>query len=172
MCVCGVVRTLGGVAPPTIDVPVLAAPALDERRWCFRARGLVITAWEDLKWAIIICTHFCHQRGKQARFLVLAKSCGQAEDLSQYHVGGELFLSKEKWSCARARFVFVKQKMRVSPLRLRGPGSARIELQTHLISSRYASVACCLAGLEGGCLRVVERVEHNIDQTIGEVNQH
>ena len=29
-------------------------------------------------------------------------------------------------------------------------GCARVALQTHLISSRYASIACCVAGLEVG----------------------
>ena len=30
------------------------------------------------------------------------------------------------------------------------PGSARVALQTHLISWRYASTACSVVGLEGG----------------------
>ena len=30
------------------------------------------------------------------------------------------------------------------------PGLARVELAMHLISSRYASIACCVTGLEGG----------------------
>jgi hypothetical protein len=32
----------------------------------------------------------------------------------------------------------------------RGPGLALVELAMHLISRRYASIACCVVGLEGG----------------------
>ena len=81
-------------------------------------------------------------------FLVFRNTCGHLTCFAQKHVGGPLLTCFEKGCplCVSKEFE--------SRARLRGLGSARVELQTHLAyhlqGMVYASIACCVVGLQGG----------------------
>ena len=87
-------------------------------------------AQSDLKWTIISLHHCCHQQGKQPRFFWFSKN--KPADISRccpwqnQHVGEAI----SEWGCPLRL-----SKECESPLRVQGPGSARVELAMHLISS-------------------------------------